>query len=81
LEAGLEDVRADAYFPMTSPACGVLEAATVRQLRDPLIAHGHATAAEIDEHLADIAAGHADLATAPVISAWAVARRARGPGR
>ncbi|WP_345440546.1 class I SAM-dependent methyltransferase [Actinoallomurus vinaceus] len=75
--AGLEDVRADAFFPMTSPACGVLEAATVRQLRDPLIAHGHATAEEIDAHLAAITAGHVDLATAPMISAWG--RRPDGP--
>ncbi|WP_433179208.1 class I SAM-dependent methyltransferase [Actinoallomurus sp. CA-150999] len=79
--AGLEDVRADAYFPMTSPACGVLEAATVRQLRDQLIAHGHATAAEIDEHLAAIAAGHVDLATAPMISAWGRRPESGIPGR
>ncbi|MEV0400442.1 methyltransferase domain-containing protein [Actinoallomurus sp. NPDC050550] len=78
--AGLEDVRADAYFPMTSPACGVLEAATVRQLRDQLIAHGHATAAEIDEHLAAIAAGHVDLATAPMISAWGRRPESPSPG-
>jgi hypothetical protein len=68
-DAGLRDVRADAFFPMTSPACGLLEAATIKQLRDQLIAHRYATAAEIDRHLAAIAAGHVDLATAPMISA------------
>ncbi len=69
-EAGLTGVRADAFFPLTSPECGALEATTVTQLRDDLIAHGYATAEEIDDHLAAIAGGHIDLATAPMISAW-----------
>ncbi|MEV5983212.1 methyltransferase domain-containing protein [Streptomyces sp. NPDC052114] len=69
-EAGLQDVRADAYFPITSPACAVLEAATVRQIRDRLVAAGLATDEEIDRHLANIASGDLDLATAPMISAW-----------
>ena len=57
-------------FPVTSPACAVLETATVRQVRDRLVAGGIATDAEIDEHLANVAAGGLDLATAPLISAW-----------
>ncbi|MEU2129769.1 methyltransferase domain-containing protein [Streptomyces sp. NPDC018352] len=69
-EAGLEDVRADAYFPITSPACAVLEAATVRQIRSLLVAEGLATDDEIDRHLANVATGRLDLATAPMISAW-----------
>ncbi|MFF3562618.1 methyltransferase domain-containing protein [Streptomyces sp. NPDC002574] len=69
-EAGLEDVRADAYFPITSPACTVLEAATVRQIRGRLVAAGLATDEEIDRHLANVATGTLDLATAPMISAW-----------
>jgi ribosomal protein S18 acetylase RimI-like enzyme/SAM-dependent methyltransferase len=69
-EAGLADVQADAYFPMTSPACDVLEAATVRQVRDRLIEHGYATAEEIERHLVSVEAGRLDLATAPMISAW-----------
>lgn len=40
-EAGLLDVQADAYFPITSPACTVLEAATVRQIRGRLRGGGH----------------------------------------
>lgn len=68
-EAGLEDVRADAFFPITSPACTALEAATVRQIRDRLVSAGIATDAEIDEHLANVATGQMDLATAPLISA------------
>lgn len=69
-EEGLTDVRADAYFPMTGPACAALERATVQQVRDQLVAKGHATHAEIDTHLANIAAGGLDLATSPMISAW-----------
>lgn len=69
-EAGLVHVRADAFFPITSPACDLLEAATVDQVRDGLVGHGLATEEEIESHLATIAAGRLDLATAPMISAW-----------
>lgn len=68
--AGLADVEADAYFPITSPIVSTLEAATIRQIREQLIAGGLATAEEIEEHLANIAAGHLDTATAPMVSAW-----------
>ncbi|QKG21660.1 class I SAM-dependent methyltransferase [Actinomadura verrucosospora] len=68
--AGLGDVRADAFFPLTSPACGVLEAATIRQLRDRLIAAGHATPEEIERYLDAIASGRLDITTSPLISAW-----------
>ncbi|GAA2156546.1 methyltransferase domain-containing protein [Kitasatospora kazusensis] len=68
--AGLADVQADGFFPVTSPACRTLEAATVRQLRAELLAQGLATEAEIEEHLANVAAGNLDLTTAPMISAW-----------
>ncbi|MEV6010974.1 methyltransferase domain-containing protein [Streptomyces sp. NPDC051976] len=69
-EAGLADVAADAYFPLTSPACTVLEDATVRQIRHHLTAQHLATDEEIDRHLANVATGRLDLATAPMISAW-----------
>ncbi|MBO8196023.1 methyltransferase domain-containing protein [Streptomyces oryzae] len=69
-EAGLADVEADAYFPITSPACDVLEAATVHQVRDKLTAAGLATDEEIEQHLANVASGRLDLATSPMISAW-----------
>lgn len=69
-EAGLVDVEADAFFPVTSQACAALEAATVRQVRDGLIAQGHATAQEVDQHLASVLSGRLDLATSPMISAW-----------
>lgn len=74
--AGLTDVAADAYFPITGPACAVLERATVRQIRDRLVDAGLATAAEIDAHLAAVDAGRLDLATSPLVSAWGRAGRA-----
>ena len=70
-EYGLVDVAADAYFPITAPACTTLERATVEQIRDRLIGAGIATAAEIDQHLDNISTGQVpDLATSPMISAW-----------
>lgn len=69
-DAGLRGVEADAYFPVTSPACEALESATVRQIRDQLVTAGLATQEEIDQHLANVATGSMDLATAPMISAW-----------
>lgn len=69
-EAGLVEVRADAYFPITGPACAALETATVLQIRGQLLAAGLATEAEIARHLDNVASGRMDLATAPLISAW-----------
>jgi len=70
-EHGLHEVGADAYFPITGPACVTLEVATVEQIRDRLVAGGIATAAEIDEHLGNVVAGRVpDLATSPMVTAW-----------
>jgi SAM-dependent methyltransferase len=69
-EAGLVAVQADAFFPITSPACTALEIATVQQIRARLLAAGLATDVEIEQHLANVAGGQLDLATAPLISAW-----------
>ncbi|MGW2909075.1 methyltransferase [Streptomyces asoensis] len=69
-EAGLSRVEADAYFPVTSPACAALETATVRQIRGRLVEADLATDEDVDRHLANVAAGGMDLATAPLISAW-----------
>ncbi|SCL35216.1 Methyltransferase domain-containing protein [Micromonospora rhizosphaerae] len=68
--AGLVDVEADAFFPMTGAACTLLEQATVTQIRDRLVAAGLATNEEVDRHLDNVAAGLLDLATSPMISAW-----------
>lgn len=69
-EAGLAEVRADAFFPVSSPACQALQLATVRQVRDGLVAAGLASESEIEQHLSEVASGALDLATAPLISAW-----------
>jgi hypothetical protein len=69
--AGLVQVESDAYFPMGGPACNELERATVEQVRDRLLAANLATDAEITKHLTNVAAGRLDLATSPMISAWA----------
>ncbi|GAA4257015.1 class I SAM-dependent methyltransferase [Dactylosporangium darangshiense] len=68
--AGLTGVAADAYFPVTGPACARLERATVEQIRARLTAAGLATDEEIDAHLANLDAGRLDVATSPMISAW-----------
>lgn len=69
-DAGLADVQADAFFPLTGTACAVLEQATVTQIRDRLVSAGLATDEEIDQHLDNVEAGLLDLATSPLISAW-----------
>lgn len=69
-EAGLEDVRAEGFFPVSTPVRQSLQASTVRQVRNGLLAAGLVSEAEIDRHLADLATGTLDLATAPLISAW-----------
>ena len=70
-EQGLHDVGADAFFPISSPACTTLEIATVEQIRGRLVDGAVASAEEIDEHLGNLAAGRVpDLATSPMITAW-----------
>jgi hypothetical protein len=69
-EAGLAEVGAEAYFPIASPDCDLLETATIAYIRDGLVAGGHATEEEVERHLANVAGGGMDLATAPMISAW-----------
>lgn len=69
-EAGLRQVESDVYFPLASPACAALETATLRQLGPDLAAAGLATPEDVEHHLANVATGGLDLATAPLISAW-----------
>jgi hypothetical protein len=69
-EAGLADVRADAAFPVSHPACARLEAATISIIRNQLIDHQIATEAEIEFHLANVAAGRVHPAQPPMIAAW-----------
>jgi SAM-dependent methyltransferase len=69
-EAGLSAVSADAYFPITGPACLELERATIAQIRGRLVAAGLATDAEIEQHLGNLSTGLLDAATSPMITAW-----------
>jgi SAM-dependent methyltransferase len=68
--AGLTGVGADAYLPIAGPASARLEQTMIERQRDRLLAAGLLTAAEIDRHLADVAAGRLDLTTFTVVSAW-----------
>jgi SAM-dependent methyltransferase len=68
--AGLVQVAAEAAFPVSDPACNHLETATINLIRDQLLDHGIATQDEIDQHLANVAAGTLDLAQPPMISCW-----------
>jgi SAM-dependent methyltransferase len=68
--SGLTGVTADAAFPVSHPACARLETATISLIRDQLLEHEIASAAEIEFHLANVAAGRVDPAQPPMISAW-----------
>jgi SAM-dependent methyltransferase len=69
-ESALRDVSAEAYFPIASHACSILEATTVQHVRDGLLAADLATAEEIETHLGNLARGDLDLMLAPMITAW-----------
>jgi SAM-dependent methyltransferase len=68
-DAGLDDVVAHAAFPVADPATRRLEVANVRQVADALVGAGHATAAEIEQHLAAVTSGRIDVATPPLVTA------------
>ena len=69
-QAGLTEVAADAHFPVSDPACNRLELATVGLIREELVQHEIATEAEIERHLAAVAAGELDLTQPPMIACW-----------
>jgi len=68
--AGLADVGADACFPLAGPDSARLQQTMIERQRERLLAAGLLTAAEIGQHLGDIAAGLLDLTTFTVVSAW-----------
>ena len=70
-EQNLTDVSAEAYFPVASPACAILEAATVHHVSPELLAAELVTPEEIETHLTNLAQGTLDLMLAPMITAWA----------
>jgi SAM-dependent methyltransferase len=69
-EIGLVDVEADARMAVSSRASSALEIANVRQVRDELVDAGHASRAEVDEHLRAVSAGDVQVSTALLVSAW-----------
>ncbi|HEY2689887.1 MAG TPA: methyltransferase domain-containing protein [Streptosporangiaceae bacterium] len=68
--AGLSEVGADAYFPVAGAASARLQQTMTERQRERLLAAGLVAAAEIDQHLADIAADRLHLTTFTVVSAW-----------
>jgi SAM-dependent methyltransferase len=69
-ELGLDDVAADAYFPVALRAGAALSYANVSQLRGPLVEQGFATENEIDAHLGAVESGDVDMVTPPLVSTW-----------
>ncbi|MFM9367235.1 methyltransferase domain-containing protein [Streptomyces sp. Da 82-17] len=69
-EAGVAQVEAEAFFPLTSPAAAALETATVQEARDRLVARSLVTGGDVDRYLNQLASGTLDLTTPPLISAW-----------
>ncbi len=69
-EAGLVDVRADAYFAVSLPGEAALDQANARQIRDDVIRRGQVSAQDVDTYLALVADGRLDLTTPPLVSAW-----------
>ncbi|MGK4585719.1 methyltransferase domain-containing protein [Kitasatospora sp. HPMI-4] len=69
-EAGLVDVAAEGFFPLTSPVGRELEAATVRHIRAQLVGQGLIEEHEIDAHLANLRGEGLDVTTAPLITTW-----------
>jgi Methyltransferase domain len=67
---GLTEVGADAYFPVAGVASARLQRTMIERQRERMVRAGLVTAADIDQHLADIAAGRLDLATFTMVSAW-----------
>lgn len=66
--AQLEEVAADAYFPVALPACAPLEIATVNLIRNDLLENFVVTSEEIERHLNNVRNGLLDLAQPPLIS-------------
>ncbi|MGE0787824.1 MAG: methyltransferase domain-containing protein [Sandaracinaceae bacterium] len=66
----LQDVEAEAFFPVAHPALSVLERLTYEQVGPSLVAAGLASEQEIAQHLANVAAGLVTPLMAPLFTAW-----------
>ncbi|HUY64246.1 MAG TPA: methyltransferase domain-containing protein [Acidimicrobiales bacterium] len=69
-QAGLHDVRADAFFPVASPDTVTLELATIDMVGPMLVEAGTVTEGELARHVATVGQGHLDLAQPPLVTAW-----------
>ena len=67
-QAGLAEIAAEAYFPITLPEFAPLELATIGMIRGDLLANGIATEGEIEQHLQNVRSGVLDLSQPPMIS-------------
>jgi ubiquinone/menaquinone biosynthesis C-methylase UbiE len=67
-EAGMADIAAEVYFPITLPECAPLEIATIAMVRNDLLSNGIATDDEIERHLENVRTGVLDLSQPPLIS-------------
>jgi SAM-dependent methyltransferase len=68
--AGLVQVKADAYFPVSQPECATVELATISMIRDQLVDNGIASVQEIERHEQAVAAGIVDIVQPPLVTAW-----------
>jgi SAM-dependent methyltransferase len=71
--AGLVDVHAEVTMPFGGRGQAQFQKTLVERLREPIVAAGLASDAEIDQHLADLADAQAaplDLVTWPLVAAW-----------
>jgi hypothetical protein len=71
--AGLVDVQAEVTMPLGGSGQAQFQRTVVERLREPIVAAGLASDAQIDQHLADLAAPAAaslDLVTWPLVAAW-----------
>jgi SAM-dependent methyltransferase len=69
-EAGLDEVRADAFFSLRHPACVELELLTLDLVADQLLDAGIVDPADLAAHRLAVMAGEMDLVQPPLISAW-----------
>ena len=69
-EAGLIEVRSDAFFPIVRPECARLELATLAMIAGQLIDAQLATLEQIDRLTEALRAGTVDVVQPPLISAW-----------
>jgi SAM-dependent methyltransferase len=67
---GLVDLGSEVRFSLGGPAERQLHRTLIQRARDRLIASELVSAEEVEQHLADVDAGHLDLAAFPVVSAW-----------